>query len=115
MFSRLIGKVFPNAGNSPKVWRQGDVFIISVNNLPAGLSGQRPILAEGEVTGHAHRIADPSTAQIFRGDAGLFMQVTADSATIAHDEHQEVSVPTGAYEIRIQREYHPKEIRKVVD
>jgi hypothetical protein len=91
------------------------VFIISIPILPSGLSGARPVLAEGEATGHAHRIADPGTAQVFSGAAGLFLQVTSESATIIHDEHAPVIVPRGCYEIRIQREYHPKEIRRVVD
>ena len=99
----------------PQVWRQGDVFIVSTPNLPDDVSGHRPILAEGEVTGHSHRVSDPVTAQVFRGNTGMFMQVTADQATIVHDEHAPVMIPRGNYAIRIQREYHPKEIRRVVD
>lgn len=99
----------------PKVWRQGDVIIVSVAELPGELTGQRPVLAEGEVTGHSHRVADPATAQVFRGRDGMFLEVTADSATVVHDEHGPIHLPRGSYAIRIQREYHPQEIRRVVD
>ena len=98
----------------PQVWRQGDVFIVSVPKLPKDVSPQRPVLAEGEVTGHAHRIKDPATAQVFRGTDGLFLEVSRET-TVIHDEHQPITLPRGAYAIRIQREYHPKEIRRVVD
>ena len=97
------------------VWRQGDVFLVPVATLPGGLSAHRPVLAEGEVTGHAHRLSSPGEAQVFAGKSGLFLEVSAATATIVHDEHQPVTVPRGHYEIRIQREYHPKEIRRVVD
>jgi hypothetical protein len=111
MFNKLFGSKKPSCG----LVRQGDVFIVPVAKLPGDLTGTRPVLAEGEVTGHAHRVADPTTAQVFKGSSGLFLEVTADSATVVHDEHAPVTVPRGSYEIRIQREYHPKEIRRVVD
>ncbi len=111
MFNKLFGSKKPSGG----LVRQGDVFIIPISKLPGDLAGTRPVLAEGELTGHAHRVADPTTAQVFVGKAGLFLAVTADKATVVHDEHAPVTIPRGSYETRIQREYHPKEIRRVVD
>ena len=99
----------------PKVWRQGDVFIISTGELPAGAAPRKPVLAEGEVTGHAHRLADTRNSGVFGLNGQLFLSVTGDEATVVHEEHGPVTVPRGCYEIRIQREYHPKEIRRVVD
>ena len=110
----MIAELF-NRKRGPKMWRQGDVFILSVGDLPDGLTGTRPVLAEGEITGHAHRIADPTTAQMFSGNGGAFSQVIAQSTTIVHEEHGPITLPRGYYAIRIQREYHPKEIRRVVD
>ncbi len=111
MLKNLFRFKKPAAG----VMRQGDVFIIPIGALPEGLTGARPVLAEGEVTGHSHRIADPSTAQVLVRPNRMYLEVTADTATVVHDEHGPLTVPRGTYDVRIQREYHPKEIRRVVD
>src|ERR1700688_418630 len=52
------------------MFRQGDILIVPVDQLPAGLKwiereNGRVILAHGEVTGHAHAIKDKSAA-LFR-------------------------------------------------
>lgn len=98
------------------LWRQGDVFLIATSELPAaGRQERRPVLAEGEVTGHAHRLEDPASGRVFSVGANLYLEVLADSATIVHEEHGPVTLPRGGYAIRIQREYSPEEIRRVVD
>ena len=99
-----------------KLWRQGDVFLIPTANLPtAGRVERRPVLAEGEITGHAHRLKDPASAQVFSVGQTLYLEVLADTATIVHEEHAPVTLPRGGYAVRIQREYSPQEIRRVVD
>src|SRR5260370_6532975 len=101
---------------SPTLWRQGDVFLISTRDLPAtGRVERRPVLAEGEVTGHAHRLEDPTSGQVFSVGENLYLEVLAGSATIVHEEHGPITLPRGGYAIRIQREYSPQEIRRVVD
>lgn len=100
----------------PAIWRQGDVFIIATPNLPRlGRVQRPPVLAEGEVTGHTHSLADPASGHIFSVRGELYLEVVADSATIVHEEHAPVTLPRGGYAIRIQREYSPREIRQVVD
>jgi len=103
----------------PKVWRQGDVFIISTASIPDDAKPRKPVLAEGEVTGHAHRLADASRAGVYGLQNGkfeeLYLNVTEEDATVVHEEHHSVTVPRGSYIVRIQREYHPQEIRRVVD
>jgi hypothetical protein len=104
--------------NSPPraIWRQGDVFLISVPALPAsGRLDHRTVLAEGEITGHAHRLEDPSTGRVYSVGGELFMEVLAESATIVHEEHGPITIPRGGYAVRIQREYSPQEIRRVMD
>jgi hypothetical protein len=102
--------------SKPSVWRQGDVFLIATANLPVeGRVERRPVLAEGEVTGHAHRLESPAGGQVFSVGPELFLEVMDESATIIHEEHGPVTVPRGGYTIRIQREYSPQEIRRVVD
>lgn len=100
----------------PTVWRQGDVFIVSIDRLPAGRAESHgPVLAKGEITGHSHRIQENqgATASLIGGQ--LFLEVAADQVTLLHDEHLPIVIPRGTYEIRIQREYAPAEIRRVVD
>jgi hypothetical protein len=112
----MLGKLFKRVQKTPQTWRQGDVFIIATGELPAGLRPRPPVLAEGEVTGHAHRVKAGMNAQVLADDSGgLFLDVADAEATIVHEEHGPVTVPRGQYVVRIQREYHPKEIRRVID
>jgi hypothetical protein len=112
----MLGKLFSRKKASPKTWRQGDVFIIATDGLPQGLKPRPPVLAEGEVTGHAHRLKAGTSAQVLADSSGgLFLDVQGPDTTVLHEEHGPVTVPHGAYIVRIQREYHPQEIRRVVD
>ena len=112
----MLRKLFSRSQTPPKTWRQGDVFIIATGKLPAGLKPRPPVLAEGEVTGHAHRVKAGMSAQVLAdASGGLFLDVEGAEGTILHEEHGPVTVPKGAYIVRIQREYHPKEIRRVID
>jgi len=98
------------------LWRQGDVFLIATDKLPrTGRVERRPVLAEGELTGHAHRLEDPASGRVFSAGTDLYLEVLADSATIVHEEHGPVTLPRGGYAVRIQREYSPQEIRRVAD
>lgn len=112
----MIGKFFTRTKQIPQTWRQGDVFIIATHKLPQGLRARPPVLAEGEVTGHAHRVKAGANAQVLAdASGGLFLDVADAEATIMHEEHGPVTLPRGQYLVRIQREYHPKEIRRVID
>jgi hypothetical protein len=110
-------KFFKTPSKAPStLWRQGDVFLIATPDLPgAGRTERRPILAEGEVTGHAHRLEDPASGRVFSIGSDLYLEVISDFATIVHEEHGPVTLPRGGYAVRIQREYSPQEIRRVVD
>lgn len=102
--------------SAPQTWRQGDVFIIATDSFPNDLKPRPPVLAEGEVTGHAHRLRPGSPAQVLADSkGGLFLFVEGDEVTVEHEEHGPVTIPRGGYVVRIQREYHPKEIRRVID
>lgn len=112
----MLGKLFNLGRKAPQTWRQGDVFIIATHELPKDLTVRPPVLAEGEVTGHAHRVKAGAKAQVLvDGAGGMFLDVADEEATILHEEHGPVTVPRGQYVVRIQREYHPKEIRRVID
>ncbi|MDD5370672.1 MAG: hypothetical protein PHQ40_16440 [Anaerolineaceae bacterium] len=98
--------------------RQGDVFLISVGANPvtekAPLENGRIILAHGEVTGHAHAIADARKAIKFEAAGQTFLEVL-ESVELVHEEHAEVRIPPGIYRVLIQTEYTPEELRNVQD
>ena len=93
--------------------RQGDVILIPV----AQINGQQLphlTLAEGEVTGHSHRISD-GVAKLYEKNGILYLQVLSETATLTHEEHQQIELPQGSWMVRIQREYEPQGWRYVAD
>lgn len=125
-------------------FRQGDVQIQQVAQLPAGCTevppeGNRIVLAHGEVTGHAHAIYDhiAPTRQATPGAAGeiaaaaiaraqakarllvapngeRYLEVT-ETVHLRHEEHTQHTLPPGIYHLPVQVEYTPAELRRVAD
>lgn len=98
-------------------YRQGDVFLVPAA-LPPAASARRShsnVLAQGEVTGHAHRVAELGRAEVFTIEGQMFIDVLEESATIIHEEHGPITLPRGCYEVRIQREYTPQGVQRVYD
>lgn len=73
------------------------------------------MLAQGEVTGHAHRLADPKQGDVYNIGGEMYLDVLEGGADIVHEEHGTVALPRGTYQVRIQREYTPAGIRRVYD
>ena len=97
-------------------YRHGDVLVESVKKLPeVRRKAPHTILAQGELTGHCHRIAERSAAVLYDTPDGMFLHVTADVATLVHDEHDAISLASGFYRVWRQREYSPEEIRIIRD
>jgi hypothetical protein len=86
--------------------RQGDVLVIPSTTPTSGTKLPHLTLAEGEVTGHRHRISS-GEAELFKRDGILYLKVLSPTAMLTHEEHAEVTIPQGNWEIRIQREYAP--------
>jgi hypothetical protein len=88
-------------------YRQGDVSILAVNKVPKQARKQKgePVLARGEVTGHAHRIIE-GQAFLYRLATGvMFLRVLSEFAKLYHEEHEDVILPKGDYQINRQREW----------
>lgn len=112
--------------NQPLQFRQGDVLVTRVDAIPSGLAVRprdngRVILAYGEVTGHAHAIADtPSLpmAAIYEDpsskDGDFFLRIEGATGLV-HEEHGRIDLAPGSYKVTRQREYTPEEIRNVAD
>lgn len=105
--------------------RQGDVLLVPVAKLPEGctevpLENGRIVLMHGEVTGHAHAIADwkgagkiaadgiglaGRRARLLRApDGSRFLEVGAP-VSLQHEEHTAHQIPLGIYELPQQMEH----------
>lgn len=103
--------------------RQGDVFLdpVAPKSLPKGLrpvardSRGRLVLAEGEVTGHAHAILD-ADAVLYEaaGVVERYLEVKSP-VTLRHEEHGAITLVPGWYVQRPQWEYDEAEERRVLD
>jgi hypothetical protein len=103
--------------------RQGDVLLVPVETIPetakpVARDRGRVILAYGEVTGHAHAVADATAVELRDGDQ-RYLRVPRP-VTLRHEEHGPIDVRPGSYRIVIQREYVPSLVpatawRRVID
>ena len=76
------------------------------------------IVAEGEATGHHHRIF--GSVALYRDDAlardipaGLYVghvQVNSPTARLEHEEHAPITLEQGTYRVRRQRQLEPTDI-----
>jgi hypothetical protein len=89
--------------------RQGDVFFTQVDGPKGTQKKISPILAYGEVTGHMHKIIDPSMDELdsyVDENGDIFVKNSKGPIIIAHDEHGSVTLPQDQwFSITRQREY----------
>lgn len=97
----------------------GDVNFKRLEELPAGLkkvlrNARGFVLAEGEVTGHAHVIEEK--CEVYEKYGVLYL-VNSKPVKVKHEEHATVTVPPGIWKIGITREYDflTEEERNVCD
>lgn len=100
---------------------QGDVLIRRVAKAPKSRGEKlkfdkkdQVILEYGEVTGHMHQIISPG-AELFAVNEGLkFLELKSESV-LKHDEHADICLDAGYYEVIRQREYFPSGWQAVAD
>ena len=95
--------------------RHGDVILERVEKtLGVQSAKNNVVLAEGEVTGHFHRLKGKNMlVSEFRGNKFLELK---DSADLVHEEHDTLKIPEGKYKVMLQREVDLKgELRQVLD
>lgn len=100
-------------------YRQGDILIEAIPELPEGCT-ELPacerhgavvhVLAEGEVSGHAHCVAaGPGIQALRRADGPDLLTVgylkLKALARLVHDEHAPIALPPGNYRLIQQRRY----------
>lgn len=91
------------------MFRQGDVLLKAVDFLPGGLIRKDGVLAYGEVTGHKHQFKDDNTIVFTDEEGRQFVQVVDEESELKHEEHENLSIPKGNYEVVIQKEFDPIE------
>jgi len=98
-----------------KMYQQGDVLIKKCEKV-LGEKLNHLVLAEGEATGHKHRVTS-GEGELYEHEGTLFLKVLSDTATITHEEHNPITIPKGDYEIGIVQEYDhfAEEARNVQD
>lgn len=87
-------------------FQQGDVYLESIepiNGLEKIQSQTGIVLAEGEVTGHKHRVVEK--AELLCGPNGQFYLSTDVDTTVVHEEHKSINIPKGFYRVGIVQEY----------
>ena len=94
-----------------KTIRQGDVLLMKIDKLPETSVEKDNVLARGEATGHSHKIMNGKVLQL---NSQQYVVVEKE-AILEHEEHDNIEIPQGIYEVRIQREYNPIENRQVMD
>ena len=110
--------------SSNPFWRQGDIYFVKVGE-DADTAESKPvkngIIAKGETTGHAHRVAPSSlTAGALLFVAGrtgreMFLRSPQAGTKIVHDEHHAIDLPKGLYAVVHQQEFDGLRWRRVYD
>lgn len=92
--------------------RQGDILIVAAEAIPAGAVKQsNRVLAEGEATGHAHKL---DAGDVYEKDGVLYFKAE-DVIHLNHEEHGQLTFHPGVYRVIRQREYEPEGWRNVAD
>lgn len=99
--------------------QQGDVCIEKAT-IPSTAKRKRGlVLAEGEVTGHAHRLNVPETvtAELFEEKSDLYLRVSGGSVELVHEEHKPIVIEEGEYVVDrvLEYDYDTEESRRVQD
>lgn len=102
-------------------YQQGDVICESVECIPADAKKveAKPrgyVLAEGEVTGHAHVIDKVADIEFVEKD-GMFYIKNKKPCVVRHEEHKPITIPAGLWRVRGVKEYDhfENEARRVLD
>ena len=97
--------------------QQGDVLLNKVGKIEGEETElNHLILAEGEVTGHCHKIVQGMAKLVMIRNI-MYLKVLSDYAKLWHDEHREINIPEGIYEVRkvVEYDHFLEEARKVKD
>src|SRR5436190_4331734 len=106
-----------------QVYRQGDVLLRPVDNIPASAKKQGSLLLRRGEHGGLHSLFSEDKSATVLVDTRTRNRETIKTkfvdaptgARIVHGEHGAVDVPAGKYEVVVQRESQAGRTRYVVD
>jgi hypothetical protein len=112
---------FPAAASPGDTWRQGDLYIELLAEVPAGavpIAKPSKQLAPGETQGSRHILDSLAGVTMYRLAEPTVLDgpivVLEKTRTLTHPEHGDVVLPPGTYGVTYQREY-AEELRRVAD
>lgn len=88
--------------------RTGDVLYVKVSDevvVPDGAKKHEPWTAEGEATGHYHRV-NGDAAQVVTTENQMFV-LAPFGADLTHEDHDTVTLDPGTWIVIRQREFNP--------
>lgn len=88
-----------------KWYQHGDVTISLASIPPQATQVETRILAEGEATGHSHRLLENAAVEVYEHEGTLFLSVGPGGAGLSHEEHGLGFLPEGSYQVGRVREY----------
>ena len=114
-------KKFPRGRAPGEHCRHGDVLFVKVEAIPGvAQARESKVVAEGEVTGHAHRLT--GDCEMFERDGQLWFRTGSKGAKVEHEEHGTIVFPPNeCFTTRtpsgfnVQREWSPEGERQVWD
>lgn len=107
-----------------KIYRQGDVLLREVEDIPTDQKHETQILAYGGHSGHIHEMEKEKSQVFVTPDGGLYVDVMQTAklqhiheTTRSKADHNTITVPPGMYQVVIQQEYDAfaKVVRQVYD
>lgn len=87
------------------MYRHGDLLIVRMTEeINKEHKREDKVLAEGEVTGHHHRLQGNAT--IYGKQDGIQYVEIVDPTKLVHEEHATIDLMPGNYKVFRQREYN---------
>lgn len=92
------------------VLRHGDLLLRSDEDIviPKGSKSLKTdVLAEGEATGHTHRLRGNAQILEFKTEDGTVEKFVdaKQEAELVHEEHNTIQIPKGVYKVIQEREF----------
>jgi len=97
-----------------RFWQAGDTLWFEGASIPKDATEKKDgIILHSDTTGHSHKVKN---AQLFMKDGKPFI-VAEKEAVLTHEEHKDLKLPPGNYEMKIVKEYDHllEESRNVID